>query len=43
MLISIVADLDRSRYVVVRSMSRLDSNRGQVQGDGLDVRVERQC
>jgi len=42
MVTSINADLDRSRYVIVRSRSGLDMNWKQVQRDGLDMRAERQ-
>ena len=42
-MMSIITDLDRSRYVRVWSTSAADRNCKLVQRDGLDVRVERQC
>ena len=42
-LMLIVAALDRSRCVRMRSTSALDLNLILVQSDGVDVRVERQC
>ena len=43
MLVSTIADLDRSRYASAQSTSKKDRNRREVQRDGLDVRVKRQC
>ena len=42
-LMSIIADLGRSRYASPQSTSKKDRNRREVQRDGLDVRVKRQC